>query len=148
MSESEQTPPPPERPHAGPPYQGHGPAPYQPPAPVPPPAPPGWAPYQQTAPYPLPEHAQPAAAPPPQHYMHAPPAAPGEAGKTVQTVGYVMAGASLVIPILGLAGLVLGIITATKPNRGGHGAAIICLSLVLGLLAAFFWSGVYSDGSY
>jgi hypothetical protein len=42
---------------------------------------------------------------------------------------------------------VLGIITATKPNRGGHGAAIIALSLVLGVLAAFFWTGVYeSDG--
>lgn len=148
MSKPEKRLSPPELPQAGPPYQGHGPAPYQPPVPVPPPAPPGWAPYQQAAPYPQPEHVQPGL-PPHQYGGHmTPPPAPGEAGKTVQTVGYVMAGASLVMPILGLAGLVLGIITATKPNRGGHGAAIICLSLALGVLAAFFWSGVYEDGSY
>jgi hypothetical protein len=140
---SEQEKSPPELPHEGPPYQGHGPRPYQPPQPVPPPVPPGWStPAQQAAPY------QPPAYRPQRSYGPVPAAASSGDGQTVQTVGYVMAGASLVMPILGLVGLILGIITATKPNRGGHGAAIICLSLVLGVLAAVFWTGVYEDGSY
>jgi len=140
VSEHEQNP---EQAQAGPPYQGQGPAPYQPPQPPQqwPPQPQPWP--QQPPPGYYPPQAQ---GPYPPQYGYA--QAPREEGKTVQTVGYVMAGASLLMPILGLAGLILGIITATKPNRGGHGAAIICLSLVLGVVAAIFWAGVYSsDGS-
>jgi len=141
VSEQDQSPP--ELPHEGPPYQGYGPRPYQPPQPVPPPVPAGWEnPVQQAAPYQQPAY------PPRMAYGQPPAPASSGDGQTVQTVGYVMAGASLIMPILGLVGLILGIITATKPNRGGHGAAIICLSLVLGLLAAVFWAGVYEDGSY
>lgn len=61
-------------------------------------------------------------------------------------VGYSMAGAAIIFPILGLAGLVLGIITATKPGRGGHGAAIICLSVILGAVSWVFWVSVFASG--
>lgn len=63
-------------------------------------------------------------------------------GRTIQTVGYVMAGLAIVMPILGVAGLVLGIITATKPGRGGNGAAIISLSVVLGVVGIVLWAAV------
>ncbi len=63
-------------------------------------------------------------------------------GRTAMIVGYSMAGASLIVPIVGIAGLVLGIITATKPGRGGHGAAIICLSVILGAVSWVFWTSV------
>jgi hypothetical protein len=63
-------------------------------------------------------------------------------------VGYSMAGGAIIMPVLGLAGLILGIITATKPRRGGHGAAIICLSVALGVVSSIFWSSVFlSSGS-
>jgi hypothetical protein len=149
VSEHEQSPPPsPEQPQAGPPYQGHGPSPYQPPYQPPPPQPPPPQPPPPAYPPPYQQQASPYGPPyPPQQYGYGYPAPPKQDGQTVQTLGYVMAGASLLIPILALAGLVLGIITATKPNRGGHGAAIISLSLVIGSLAFFFWAGVWSSGS-
>jgi hypothetical protein len=68
-------------------------------------------------------------------------------GKAIQIVGYSMAGASLIIPLLGLAGLVLGIITATKPRRGGHGAAIIVLSLLLGIVGFAIWSEINASST-
>ena len=78
-------------------------------------------------------------------YPPQPVANPEEDGKALQIVGYVMAGSAIVIPILGLAGLVLGIITATKPRRGAHGAAIICLSLVVGIVGFLVWNEIYSQ---
>jgi hypothetical protein len=48
----------------------------------------------------------------------------------------------LLIPFLGLPGLILGIITATKPRRGGHGAAIICLSVVLAIVGWVIWASI------
>lgn len=98
-----------------------------------PPAPPGW--------YPEPGSGR-------QRYwdgqtwgVYAPPVAPPnpDDGRTLQIVGYSMAGLALALPILGLAGLVLGILTATKPNRGGHGAAIISLSVLLAVFSYVFW---------
>jgi hypothetical protein len=67
------------------------------------------------------------------------PAVDPDAGKGVQTAGYVVACASLLIPFLGIVSLVLGIITATKPGRGGHGAAIIALSIVLPFIGWMLW---------
>ena len=138
----------PEFPHEGPPYQGYGPAPYQPPAPVPPPVPVGYeAPYQQMVP-----HQQP---PPPsqplpvRQYQRPRAPSPGSSatsdGEIVQKWGYVMAFSTLIMPILGLVGMILGIITATKPGRSRHGAAIIAVSLVLAVLAAAVWAGLYED---
>lgn len=43
------------------------------------------------------------------------------------------------VPIVGLAGLVLGIIATTKPGRGGQGAAIILCSVLLAGLSAVYW---------
>ena len=76
------------------------------------------------------------------------PADPND-GRTIMIVGYSMAGAALVLPIFGVAGMVLGIVTATKPRRSGHGAAIICLSVVLGAVSWVFWTSVvlHSGGS-
>lgn len=81
--------------------------------------------------------------------QYAPPEVPVDPneGRTVMIVGYSMAGASLILPILGLAGLILGIITATKPGRGGHGAAIICLSIILAVASWIFWLSVFLQTS-
>lgn len=144
----------PEVPHEGAPYQGYGPAPYEPPAPVPPPVPPGYGmPYQQPAP----------SEQPPASYSPPPivqgslarerssrsgdrASAPSADGEIVQKWGYVFAISTLIMPVLGLVGLILGIITATKPHRERHGIAIIGLSLVLGVLAVVLWSVVNDDG--
>jgi hypothetical protein len=131
---------PPELPHEGPPYQGYGPAPYQPPAPVPPPTPPGWSqPVQQAAPSidPPPPIAQPVPEPGARRQVSDP-----AEGEVLQKWGYVMAFSALFFPILGLVGLVLGILTATKPHRERHGVAIICISVALGILAVALWSSV------
>ena len=112
---------------------------YPPPPQGQPPPPPG---YEQQPGYQPPAYAAPPAAPYPGQ-----PYAPGpnpDEGKTLQIIGYVMAGCALIIPVLGLVGLILGIIVATKPGRGGHGAAIIAISLVVGLASFFFWLGVNS----
>jgi hypothetical protein len=53
-----------------------------------------------------------------------------------------MAFSTLIMPILGLVGLILGILTATKPHRERHGVAIICISLALGIIAVALWSVV------
>ena len=47
------------------------------------------------------------------------------------------------MPLIGLAGLILGIITATKRGRGGHGAAIIILSIVVAGISAAVWYTVF-----
>ena len=75
-------------------------------------------------------------------YAATPPAAKPD-GKRVQVAGYICAGLSALMPAIGLAGLILGIITATKRGRGGHGAAIIILSIVVGTIAAIVWLNVY-----
>jgi hypothetical protein len=129
---------PPELPHEGPPYQGHGPAPYQPPAPVPPPTPPGW--HQPV------QHAAPSEQPPPGYGAPlSEPAAPRRPadpsdGEVLQKWGYVMAFSTLIMPILGLVGLTLGSILATKPHRQRHGLTIIGISLALGVLAVVLFS--------
>ena len=129
----------PEVPHEGPPYQGYGPAPYQPPAPVPPPVPPGYGmPIERPAPYDQP--------PPPPVRMEHPrphprPAASGD-GEVLQKWGYVMAISTLIMPILALVGLILGIITRTKPGRERHGAWIIGISVGLGLLTVLVWAAL------
>jgi hypothetical protein len=137
----------PEFPHEGPPYQGYGPAPYQPPAPVPPPVPVGYGmPYQQAVPsdQPPPPADQPPAERPAPRSPRPASSATGD-GEIVQKWGYVMACSTVVMPILGVVGLVLGIITATKPNRRNHGAAIIGISVVLGVVTAVLWATVYND---
>ena len=106
--------------------------------------------YQPYQPSPAPENPYAHQAYAQQPYPYAQPQAypdPND-GKTIQIVGYSMAGASLIIPILGLAGLILGIMTATKPGRGGHGAAIICLSLLLGIVGFLVWSEVQTTSTY
>jgi hypothetical protein len=142
----------PEVPHEGAPYQGYGPAPYEPPAPVPPPVPPGYGmPYQQPAPS---DQPPPSYSPPPivqgsmtreQSRSGDRSIAPSADGEIVQKWGYVFAISTLIMPVLGLVGLVLGIITATKPHRERHGIAIIGISLVLGVLAVVLWSVVNDD---
>jgi hypothetical protein len=72
--------------------------------------------------------------------------APSAEGEIVQKWGYVFAFSTLIMPILGLVGLILGIVTATKPHRERHGIAIIGISLVLGVLAVVLWSVVNDDG--
>jgi hypothetical protein len=134
---------PPELPREGPPYQGYGPAPYEPPAPVPPPIPPGWhQPVQQAAPseQPPPSYSEPLSEP----AARPAPADPSE-GEVLQKWGYVMAFSTLIMPILGLVGLTLGVMLATKPHRERHGIAIIAISLVLGVLAVVLWSVAYDD---
>jgi phosphotransferase system glucose/maltose/N-acetylglucosamine-specific IIC component len=61
-------------------------------------------------------------------------------GEVLQKWGYVMAFSTLIMPILGLVGLVLGIMLATKPHRERHGVAVIAISLALGILAVALWS--------
>jgi hypothetical protein len=60
-------------------------------------------------------------------------------GRSVQTAGFVCALLSLLMPLLGLPGLILGAITATKPGRGGIGATIIILSVLLSGLSSVYW---------
>ena len=127
----------PEVPHEGPPYQGYGPAPYQPPAPVPPPVPPGYGmPVERPAPYDR---------PPPHMQMESPrprSAGPSSDGEVLQKWGYVMAISTLIMPVLALVGLILGIITRTKPGRERHGTWIIGISVGLGLLTVVVWATV------
>jgi hypothetical protein len=124
----------PEVPHEGPPYQGYGPAPYQPPAPVPPPVPPGYGmPIERPAPYDQPP-------PPPAHMERPRSATPSSDGEVLQKWGYVMAVSTLIMPVLALVGLILGIITRTKPGRERHGAWIIGISVGLGLLTVLVWA--------
>jgi len=119
----------PEVPHEGPP------------ALVPPPVPPGFGtPVQQPAPSEQP--------PPPPVHMEPPrqrPAVTSGDGEVLQKWGYVMAISTLIMPILALVGLILGIITRTKPGRERHGAWIIGISVGLGLLTVLVWATVY-DG--
>jgi hypothetical protein len=141
MSEERESPP--ELPHEGPPYQGYRPAPYKPPAPAPPPIPPGWSqPVQQAAPSepPPPSYTQPL----PEPAAARRPVDPSD-GEVLQKWGYVMAFSTLLMPVLGLVGLTLGIILATKPHRERHGLVIIGISLALGVLAVLIWS-LASDG--
>jgi hypothetical protein len=132
----------PEVPHEGAPYQGYGPKPYQPPAPVPPPVPPGFgAPVQAPVP---PEQPPPPARP----LVADQPRSPGRAqpsgdGEVLQKWGYVMAISTVVMPILALAGLILGAITATKPGRERHGAWIMGISVALGAVTLLLWATVY-----
>jgi hypothetical protein len=60
-------------------------------------------------------------------------------GKGIQIAGYICAGFAALMPLLGLAGLILGILTATKRGRGGHGAAIIILSIVIAGISYVVW---------
>lgn len=118
-------------------------APPQPAAPPPQqydPPPQQYAPPQQ---YP-PQQQYPPVGYPPVGYPPVPGRDPDE-GKTVQILGYVLAGASALFPILALAALILGIITATKPHRRGHGFAIIGLSVVIGIGAFVFWASVNTN---
>ena len=128
----------PEVPHEGPPYQGYGPAPYQPPAPVPPPVPPG---YGMPVERPVPYHQ-----PPPQPLQMESPrprsGASSSDGELLQKWGYVMAISTLIMPILALVGLILGIITRTKPGRERHGTWIIGISVGLGLLTVLVWAAL------
>jgi hypothetical protein len=142
----------PEVPHEGAPYQGYGPTPYQPPAPVPPPVPAGYGmPYQQ----PVPSQQPPPRPLPPEVVQQSSLSrresgsrgvAASADGEIVQKWGYVFAFSTLIMPILGLVGLILGIITATKPHRERHGLAIIGISLLLGVLAVVLWTFVYDEG--
>ena len=142
----------PEVPHEGAPYQGYGPAPYEPPAPVPPPVPAGYGmPYQQPAPSDEPPRSY---SPPPIVHESASrrgsrpdsrSGAPSAEGEIVQKWGYVFAFSALIMPVIGLIGLILGIVTATKPHRERHGLAIIGISLLLGVLAVVLWSVVNDD---
>ena len=68
------------------------------------------------------------------------PVTDARSGMTILVLGYIMAGASLLIPFLLIPGVVLGIITCTKPGRSVHGAAIICLNLVIGVIAWAAWA--------
>jgi hypothetical protein len=88
-------------------------------------------------------------APAPQPWMHAPvPAqvqmkAPGEEGKGLMIAGYILVGLTLLIPLLALPGLIVGIVTASvKKTQRAHGAAIIVLSLVVGVLAFVMWASI------
>jgi hypothetical protein len=94
--------------------------------------------YVPPAPQPVP---QPSAAPP------GPAPAAGGEGKTAMIVGYVLAGASFLLPILGLGGLILGIVVATKPGRGWHGAAIMGLSVVLAIIGFVVWMSLALAGT-
>jgi hypothetical protein len=83
---------------------------------------------------------------PPPAVRTAPPSADPQDGRAIQIVGYVMAGLAIVVPALGVVGLILGIITATKPGRGGHGAAIISISVGLALVGFVFWGALAAAG--
>jgi hypothetical protein len=82
------------------------------------------------------------AAPPPPPFPGPAEQSPSD-GQGIQTAGYIAAGLSVLMPILGLAGLILGIITATKRGRGGHGAAIIIVSIALSTVSAIYWYDHY-----
>lgn len=64
-------------------------------------------------------------------------------GSGIQIGGYICAGLSALMPLLGLPGLILGILTATKRGRGGHGAAIIILSIVVSGIAAVIYYNLF-----
>jgi hypothetical protein len=59
--------------------------------------------------------------------------------RSLETSGWLCAIAALFIPIVGLAGLVIGTILAGKPGRASKGAAIIVLSIVLAAGSSIFW---------
>jgi hypothetical protein len=63
---------------------------------------------------------------------------PERQDRGIVITGAICALGAIVIPILGLAGLILGIIAATKPGRGTQGAAIILCSILLGSLSAVY----------
>src|ERR1039458_229014 len=83
------------------------------------------------------ESAPPTVAPPHMSIVRDP-----QDGHTIQVVGYWMLVATAIIPFLMIAGVILGIITCTKPGRGGHGAAIICLHLFVGIFAWVVWAAI------
>ena len=102
--------------------------------------------------YPPQQFAPPAPAEP--AWMHAPayppaplPVAPAQEGQGLMIAGYTLAGLTALFPILALPGLIVGIILATKPTRRGHGAAVIVLSLVVGVLAFIAWAAINSPGT-
>ena len=68
--------------------------------------------------------------------------APASEGKGIQTAGYICAMLAAVLPLIGLAGLILGILTATKRGRGGHGAAIIILSIVVAGISSLVYFNI------
>ena len=62
--------------------------------------------------------------------------APGTSdGKGIQVAGYMCVVLSALMPAIGIAGLILGILTTTKRGRGGHGAAIIVLSILVSAIS-------------
>lgn len=67
-----------------------------------------------------------------------------DSGKNIQVLGYIMAAASILIPFLMIGGVVLGIITCTKPRSRVHGAAIIGLNLLIGIIAWSAWAAYFS----
>jgi hypothetical protein len=80
---------------------------------------------------------------PAQAPVHVQTQAPGHEGKGLMISGYIMVALTLLIPLFALPGLIIGIITASvKKTQRGHGAAIIVLSLVVGVLAFAFWASI------
>jgi hypothetical protein len=69
--------------------------------------------------------------------------APGAEGKGLMITGYILVGLTVLIPLLMLPGLIVGIVTAcVKKTQRSHGAAIIVLSLVVGVLAFAMWASI------
>lgn len=50
--------------------------------------------------------------------------------------GYLLAIAGRWLPIVGVAGFVVGLVVATRPGRGAHGAAIVLIAVAMTLLGA------------
>jgi hypothetical protein len=107
-------------------------------------APSSTPPVRATAPV-APQPSEPA--PPPPTPVH-PPSPPSDSNPTKHYVrwGWILAGASLIIPLLAIGGIVLGAITIAKGGgrRTGMGIGIIVASFVIGLFSLFFWIGASS----
>jgi hypothetical protein len=59
--------------------------------------------------------------------------------RRLETAGWLCALTALFIPIVGLAGLIIGAILAGKPGKASRGASVIILSIVLAAASSVFW---------
>jgi hypothetical protein len=59
--------------------------------------------------------------------------------QALETSGWLCVLGSLFIPIIGLAGLIIGTILASKPGKASKGASILILSILVSVVSSTYW---------